>query len=250
VRLLSYNIRHGGSGREEAIAAVIRAEEPDLVVLQEARRPDAVNRIADLAGLTQYGARAGESLAFIAREPVRHAAWHKPRVSRHAFLEVVPARGEWRVFGVHLSAVHAAWTEQRRVFELRALLAAVAQHQHGAHALIGDFNTLAPGELLDIRKLPGRLRALVWLSGGRIRWRTIQTILDARYRDAFRHLHPDLVGSTFPTWDPHIRLDYLFVPDVHLQRIAHCRVVDSAIVRTASDHLPLCAELVDGSREG
>ncbi len=145
MRLLTFNIREGGRGREEAIAGAIRAAGPDLVILQEARFPDTVNRIADLAGLPQFGARRGESLAFISREPVSHAQWHKPRVSRHAFLEVAPASSAWRVFGVHLSAVHAAWTEQRRVFELRALLKAIAAHQHGPHVLAGDFNTIAPG---------------------------------------------------------------------------------------------------------
>jgi len=40
--------------------------------------------------------------------------------------------------------------------------------------LAGDFNTLAPGEDLDLKRLPPRLRPFVWLSGGRIRWRTIR----------------------------------------------------------------------------
>ena len=31
LRLLSYNIRHGGTGREEAIAGVIAARHPDIV---------------------------------------------------------------------------------------------------------------------------------------------------------------------------------------------------------------------------
>ena len=243
MRLLTYNIQLGGRGREEAIAAMIRSAQPDLVLLQEARYPDTVNRIADLAGLAQYGARRGESLAFISRTPVVEARWHKPRVSRHAFLEVVPAGVDWRVFGVHLSAVHAAWTEQRRVFELRALLRAIAAHQQGAHVLAGDFNTLAPGELFDPRKLPIRLRALWWLSGGRVRWRTIQTILEAGYRDAFRLRHPDVVGSTFPTWDPHIRLDYMFVPGEWAERVEECRVLNGTDGRDASDHFPLVGEL-------
>src|SRR3954464_11670582 len=111
MRLVTYNIQLGRHGRGQALAAMIRSADPDLVVLQEARFPDAVNRIADLAGLAQFGAKRGESLAFISREPVSHAQWHKPRVSRHAFLEIEPAATDWRVFGVHLSAVHAAWTE-------------------------------------------------------------------------------------------------------------------------------------------
>jgi endonuclease/exonuclease/phosphatase family metal-dependent hydrolase len=243
MRLLSYNILHGGRGREAAIAEVIRSVDPDLVILQEAERPDAVDRIADLAGMQQFGARRGESLGFISRERVAHAEWHKPRVSRHAFLEIVPADGNWRVFGVHLSAVHAAWTEQRRVFELRALVGAIDVAQHGPHVLVGDFNTLAPGEVLDFGRLPARLRTLVWLSGGNIRWRTIQTVLDAGYRDAFRHIGPDAVGNTFPTWDPYVRLDYLFLPADLLPRVSRCEVVHTGPARDASDHLPLLAEL-------
>ena len=50
LRLLSYNIRHGGVGRVEAIAAVIRGCAPDLVVLQEATRPDVVRSLAEAAG--------------------------------------------------------------------------------------------------------------------------------------------------------------------------------------------------------
>jgi endonuclease/exonuclease/phosphatase family metal-dependent hydrolase len=243
LRLVSYNIRHGGAGREQKIAEVIRELGPDLVILQEARRPAVVETIARETGMAQWGARDGQSLGFMSRETVRHVAWYKPRISRHAFVEIIPSMTDLRVFGVHLSAVHSAWTERRRTFELRALLSAVAQHQHGAHVLMGDFNTVAPGEWLEIRKLPPRLRALVWLSGGRIRWRTIQTVLDAGYRDAFRTLHPGVLGNTFPTWDPHVRLDYLFAPSRFIDRVAVCAVADTPVARTASDHLPLVAEV-------
>jgi exodeoxyribonuclease-3 len=240
---MSYNVRYGGRGREEPLAAVVRAAGPDVVLLQEATRPDVVERLAHSTGLKHWHARRGESLACLSRGPLDEARWHRPRVSRHAFLEVAPAGSAWRIFGVHLSAVHAAWTERRRFYELRALLVAIQQHQAGPHALVGDFNTLAPGELLDVRKLPARLRALVWLSGGRIRWRTIQTVLDAGYTDAFRRLHPDVVGYTFPTWDPHVRLDYVFVPGAFADRVACCQVVAADGVRDASDHHPLLAEL-------
>ena len=246
LRLLSYNIRHGGAGREQQLAAVIATLAPDLVVLQEATRPLVIEQLAGATGMSHWGGRRGMSLGFMSRAPLAHVAWHRPRVSRHAFLELVPADTPWRIFGVHLSAVHAAWTEHRRRFELRAMLAAIRGHQHGPHVLVGDFNTLAPGELLDPRKLPARLRALVWLSGGRIRWQTIQTVLDDGYRDGFRHLHPEVVGSTFPTWDPHIRLDYLFVPGRFVEHVSRCEVIDSADVRTASDHLPLMADLASG----
>jgi exodeoxyribonuclease-3 len=243
LRLLSYNIRYGGSGREELIASVIRASAPDVVLLQEATNPKVVEQIARSLGMKQWGSRSGQSLGFMSRDPVEHVDWHKPRVSRHAFLEIVPSGGRWRVFGLHLSAVHAAWTERRRWYELRALLTTIQQHQHGPHALVGDFNTIAPGEFLDIRHLPAHLKALVWLSGGTIRWRTIEQVLKAGYRDAFRHLQPDLVGLTFPTWRPHVRLDYLFVPERLLDHVGKCQVVTEGDVKEASDHFPLIAEL-------
>jgi endonuclease/exonuclease/phosphatase family metal-dependent hydrolase len=239
LRILSYNIRHGGKGRESALAAVIRSCEPDIVVLQEATIAASVERIAKDAGMAQWASRRETSLGFLSRHPVASYGWHKPPISRHAFLEIQPAGSETRVFGVHLSAVHAAWTESRRVVEFRALLKAIARHQHGFHVLTGDFNTLAPGELLDLRKLPGRLRALVWLSGGKVRWRTIQMVLDGGYVDAYRSTHTKDAGFTFPTWDPHVRLDYLFVPRKYVGQLRSCEVIDVPGMREASDHLPL-----------
>jgi endonuclease/exonuclease/phosphatase family metal-dependent hydrolase len=242
IRLLSYNIRHGGVGREERLSAVITACAPDVVVFQEATRPAIIKTVAERTGMPHCGAMPKLSLGFMSRLPVARHEWHRPRVSRHAFLELELADNRLRIFGVHLSAVHAAWTERRRTFELRALLASIAadvERRDGLHALVGDFNTLAPGDVFDPRKLPGRLRALVWLSGGRIRWRTIQIVLDAGYTDGFRALHPGDAGWTFPTWQPHVRLDYLFVPTPHVRRVQSCEVVASDAAREASDHFPL-----------
>jgi exodeoxyribonuclease-3 len=223
---------------------VIAHAQADLILLQEATQPGVVARLASALGMRHHGSRAGNSLAFISRSAIAHHAWHRPRGSRHAFLEVVPEGDPCRVFGVHLSAVHSAWTEQRRVVELRALLASIARHQHGLHLLVGDFNTLAPGERLDTRVLPHRLRALVWLSGGRIRWRTIQRILDAGYADVFRTLHATTdSGLTFPTWQPHLRLDYAFLPAGFVARVVSCEVVRVPEAPEASDHFPLLTEV-------
>jgi exodeoxyribonuclease-3 len=243
LRVLTYNICRGGVGKEDQIAAVIAAVRPDVTVLQEATVPAVVEKIATRAGMTQWASSRGESLAFISAKTVRHFEWHHPRLSRHAFLEIEPDDGDVRIFGVHLSALYSAWTERHRVIELRALLASIARHQHGFHLLAGDFNTLAPGDLLDFRKLPNRLRALVWLSGGNIRWKTIQLVLDAGYVDAYRRLHGSDVGYTFPTWAPHVRLDYFFVPSGQAGRIVSCEIVTHAAAAAASDHLPLVADV-------
>ena len=245
MRILSYNIRRGGAGREEPLAAVIRTVNPDVVVLEEATRPDVDERLAHDTGMRHWASKAGKSLAFMSRDSVASFAAYRPPISRHAFLEIVPATTSWRVFGVHLSAVHAAWTERRRLLELRALLRAVATHQAGPHILIGDFNTVAPGDIFDVRRLPTRLRALVWLSGGHIRWRTIATVLAAGYIDSFRQLHPDELGCTLPTPDPHVRLDYAFVPGAFAQHVRLCEIVRTPDVASASDHFPLLLEVAE-----
>ena len=242
-RLLTYNIQRGGVGRVDTIAAIINSCSPDVVILQEATRPEVVAALADQTRMADAGSFARQSLGYLSRTSVSHAQWHRPRLSRHAFIEIVPQGFAVRIFGVHLSAVHAAWTERRRVFELRALLASIAHHQHGFHLLAGDFNTVAPGEELDLRRLPPRLRPLVWLSGGRIKWRTVQTIVEAGYIDAFRTCHPDDPGMTMPSWDPHVRLDYVFVPRPFGDRITAIDVVRDPHAIAASDHLPVVADV-------
>lgn len=244
LRILTYNILRGGAGRERPLAAVINQEAPHVVVLQEATRPDVVERLAAATGMIATGAARGRSLAFMSRVPITDYRWVRPLFSQHAFLEVCPAGLDVRIVGVHLSAVHAAWTERRRVGELRALLAAIKRHDKTHHVLVGDFNTLAPDERLDVARLPRRLRLLVWLSGGRIRWQTVAIVLGAGYVDGFRALHESERGMTFPTWDPHVRLDYVFLPKPFADRLVGCRVVDEGeVVRQASDHFPVRADL-------
>jgi endonuclease/exonuclease/phosphatase family metal-dependent hydrolase len=244
LKLLSYNIRHGGVGREKYLAAVIKECNPDLVVFQEATHPHVIERLSETTGLNIWAAKPGQSLGFISRIEIAYYQWYQPKPSRRSFLEIVPTGTDFRIFGLHLSAVHSNWTESRRVREMHAVLKSIEQHQEGFHVLVGDFNTLAPGELLDIKKLPPRLKLLVWLSGGKIRWRTIQIMLDANYIDSYRLLHPLDTGYTFPTWDPHIRLDYTFVPSSFTQKVKACRVMyDIPEVKHASDHFPVLTEL-------
>jgi endonuclease/exonuclease/phosphatase family metal-dependent hydrolase len=243
-RLLTYNILNGGVGRTAALARVINACAPDLVLLQEATDPASIERLAQATGMADWKAYQRQSLGFLSRRKVAFSQWIRPRISRHAFVEVVPAGEKVRVFGVHLSAVHAAWTEQRRVMELRELLKSVAQHKDRFHVLTGDFNTVAPGDPFDASRLPIRYRPLMWLSGGSVRWRTIQTVLDAGYVDAFKARHPTEPGLTLPAAEPHIRLDYVFAPKSEVARITACDVVTHPDAAGASDHLPVFADLL------
>jgi exodeoxyribonuclease-3 len=244
LKLLSYNIRFGGRGREADLAEVIRAVEPGLVVFQEATDTRVIERLAHDTGMLQWAARPAHSIGYISRLEVAHHEWHYPVGAKHSFLEIQLAGTEARIFGLHLRARFSKWSERKRAREIRALLDGIRRHQDGFHVLVGDFNTLAPGELLDTQRMPHWIRALVWLSGRDIQRETIQIMLDAGYLDGQRLLHPDEKGYTFPTWDTHLRLDYVFLPARYAAHLKAIEVIkEPAVASRASDHFPLLAHL-------
>lgn len=244
VKLLSYNIRFGGRGRENEIAAVIRSVDPDVVVFQEATDPDLISRLSVSTGLPFSAARREHSIGYLSRLEISHHEWHYPAGAKHSFLEIVLAGSEARIFGLHLSSMFSKWGERRRVREIGALLKSIERHQEGFHVLVGDFNTLAVGEVLDVRRMPAWIRGLIWLSGRDIQRATIQLVRDSGYLDGYRHLHPDEKGYSFPVWDPHLRLDYFFLPVGFADRLIECDVITKPeIASRASDHFPVLAQL-------
>ena len=245
LRLLSYNIRYGGRGRSRPIAQVIRDVNPDVVLFQEATDPRVIEDLAAQTQMPHWGSRPEHSMGYLSRHAATHAEWHQPGNARHPFLELVLDGIDCRIFGLHLVAWFSKWTERKRARELRALLDGIREHQNGFHVIAGDFNALAPGELLEVRKMPRWIRAMIWLSGREMSRETIQLMLDEGYVDSWRRLHPNDPGYTFPTWDPHVRLDYVFAPARHAERIVVCEIVRTpeALVREASDHAPLLVEV-------
>ncbi|MFL5622284.1 MAG: endonuclease/exonuclease/phosphatase family protein [Gemmatimonadaceae bacterium] len=253
MRLLTYNIREGGVARADAIAEVIRAASPDVVALQEARDPTVVERIAELAGFRYFGSRLSHSTGFLSNIPVINYGWRHPPRTRHALLEVSLAEGFPRVFVLHLRAWFSKWTERRRAQELRGLLDGIQQqlireeNAFAFHILAGDFNALAPGEAFDPSPMPMWIRGMVWLSGRDIARSTIEMMRSDGYVDAWRALHADHradPGYTFPVWNPHVRLDYVFTPSEYAAHFTACEVRRTPKeVLKASDHFPLLVEI-------
>jgi endonuclease/exonuclease/phosphatase family metal-dependent hydrolase len=253
LRLLTYNIREGGIGRAEQIAAVIEAAGADVVALQEARDPRVIEQIAKLAGFKYCGSRIGYSTGFLSNVPVREFDWRQPPRTRHALLEVTLDDGFPRLFVLHLRAWFSNWSERQRARELRRLLNGIKdqlkreKNAFAFHILAGDFNALAPGEAFDSSPMPRWIRGMVWLSGRDIARSTIAMMQAEGYVDAWRALYTDQEndpGYTFPVWKPHVRLDYVFTPAEFCSRFTACevrKIPDEA--RTASDHFPLLVEM-------
>jgi len=241
LRLMSYNIRFGGIGREERIADVIRQVDPDIVALQEATREDSVRQIAELTGMPHWAAKQGYSTAFVSKVPIGSYEWHHHDHLQRAFLEI--ELDGIRIYTVHLRATHSNYTERGRMREVRALLDCIKTDSKDFHVLVGDFNTLAPGELLNMQKLPMRYRILAMVLGGRVTYRTIQIVIDAGYIDCYRRLNTDH-GVTFPAWEPHVRLDYVFTPKEYADKVLNCNVfTEITEPAKATDHLPLVAKI-------
>ena len=244
LKLLSYNIRFGGVGREKLLAEVIHSVSADIVIFQEAIIPGVIQQIASLANLPFWGSETDHSVGYCSRIEIEHHEWHAPGGSRHRFLEIQPAGINARIFGVHLRAMMSKWGEKRRTQEIQTLLQGIQKHQHGFHVLVGDFNSLGPGEVLHTKKMPHWIRAMIWLSGRNIQRETVQRLIDLGYADGFRALHgAEVKGYTFPTKDPHLRFDYVFLPAGSLDRLISCRVIEHPPAPAASDHFPLLAEI-------
>jgi len=179
--------------------------------------------------------------------------WRHPPRTRHALLEVSLADGFPRVFVLHLRAWFSSWSERQRARELRGLLDGIQeqlireQHAFAFHVLAGDFNALAPGERLDPSPMPAWIRGMIWLSGRDIARTTIEMMQSDGYLDAWRTLYADHQndpGYTFPVWNPHVRLDYVFTPAAYASRFTACEVRRAPKeVLKASDHFPLLVEI-------
>lgn len=253
MRLLTYNIREGGVGRVAEIAQAIMAANADVVALQEAVDPAVVERVAQLAGYRWWGSERGTSTGYLSRVNVLEHRWHRIPRSLHPVLEVTLAEGAPRVFVVHLRAWFSNITERHRVRELGRLLASIRERLArdadalAYHVITGDFNALAPDEPFDSSSMPRWIRGMIWITGREMSRATIQLARASGYVDAWREMHPDPgaePGYTFPVWNPHTRLDYVFVPVAFATRIRSCAVLRApSVVTRASDHFPLLVEL-------
>jgi endonuclease/exonuclease/phosphatase family metal-dependent hydrolase len=75
----------------------------------------------------------------------------------------------------------------------------------------------------------------------------VRSMLRAGYSDCLRTLHPRASAFTCPSYQPAVRIDYMFANKELAQRLTRCEVVGRSgelteLARRASDHFPLMAE--------
>ena len=306
LRLVSYNIRFGGRGRDGVIADILGKLEPDVVVFEEAYDVRVLDSIAGRLGMHTVLARPDHSVAAMSRIAFDEAEWRTYRRGRAVLALGLPEHS-LRVLGLHLSAGMSGRGERLRIAEAGRLLEGIegaappglgagtpgptlagvpasdpkpdeasakdvepaTDHpvETGPQAppattstgevarpprqtvIVGDFNSVAPGDAPVIRRMPWWVRVLLRFDGG-IHTRVIQMFLDAGFVDGFRRLHPKDLGFTLPAVNPSVRLDYaMLAPDL-VPRLRSCAPITpdgltSPLLR-ASDHLPLLTVIEPG----
>ena len=164
-------------------------------------------------------------------------------------VELIVGQETWSIYVTHLNHL----SESAREREIAALLEIIAGSNGRPHLLLGDFNTLAPG---DYAERPGELQRLVTRAGDTkelLPLRVVPRILAEGYADAWVEAGSDSDGATWPATLPQVRIDYIFVPPLLQNRLIACQVPQSEITRAASDHLPVLVEfqpkIIDPARK-
>jgi endonuclease/exonuclease/phosphatase family metal-dependent hydrolase len=166
-RILTYNILVGGTRRIDQITQVIRAAQPDVVGLVEAIDPRVVEELAKRLGLeyrtnktAQPGPEPDYSLALLSRLPVVFSHVHRrPGILSKPALEVGVREEnghELIIFVTHLQASFANSArggDNIRREEARELLRIMRLKQGTPHLLMGDFNSISPGDDLEGSRL-------------------------------------------------------------------------------------------------
>ncbi len=157
-----YNLRNNGARRTAQLASIIRSAHPDVVGLVEAthpllqQKPLVVEELADTLGMQLImGATnpQGYQLALLTRLPVICTQIHvRPNLHR-PLLEVCLEETNGQQFTVFVAHLSASFNKGRggggvRVREVEEILSILAptRAQGIPHILMGDFNSLAPGD--------------------------------------------------------------------------------------------------------
>jgi exonuclease III len=124
-----------------------------------------------------------------------------------------------------------------RTYQVRVLLQYIRRSVPEQHLLVGDFNTIGPGDQTSLAEAPLWVKAQTWFQLGHVpRW-ALTPLLDAGYVDCFRKLHPEKDGFTLPSPHPQVCLDYVFAAPPLVEALQGCQVITSpGEVAVASDH--------------
>lgn len=275
MRVLSYNMLTGGATRVDQLESMIRGSQADVVGLVEATNAQVVEELAKRLDmhfvLTGQGRHSRDwQVALLSRLPIISTRiYTNPAIfaRRHVLEATIEEAGgrQVSVFVAHFTASFYRGPEsnRRRRAEVQEIMGSMEEKKGQPHLLMGDFNSIAPGDRLDAsailryslrlrdqnaryhqkkRRKPGLterlivrlIRLLLWSRGGRrlIDASTplytqggIDLLLQEGYSDCYRKVHTQESGYTFPAANPSCRIDYIFASPELAEHLQSCDVV-------------------------
>ncbi|SDT78812.1 endonuclease/exonuclease/phosphatase family protein [Actinoplanes derwentensis] len=254
LRLMTWNIKHGGGDRLQAIIQVIRDARPDVLCLQELLnyRRYGRRRLQELAtatGMTAHMAPSAlaQPVAVLVRNPFKilrrtSVTWRL----HHAAAEVVveTGAGPLTVVSTHLNP----FSPSRRYREARWLAARHASAD-GLVVIAGDMNGLDPlgDHERELAGLPSLYRQRHLAPDGTADTRAIAAFHEEGYTDLWhtvgegdgRTVPTDYAGREFGA----VRLDYLMASPALAARAERLWSLRDETTATASDHYPVRADV-------
>jgi exonuclease III len=229
MRVLAWNIRHGGGERLGEIVRAVAAHDADVLVLCEYRRRTGAALRAALAGLGYAHASATEPPAgkngvlVAARVPFRERGPLSARVEEaHRMVDVEV--GSVRLTGVYLPNL------LRKVPYWEAIVRAAARRRGGPAAFVGDFNTTR--HFLDEAGAVCKTSAYM------------DRVERAGFRDVYRARHPRRREfSWYSTAGNGYRLDHAFCSEGLAARVAGVRYSHAERLAGLSDHSLLLVDI-------
>ncbi|HTK07521.1 MAG TPA: endonuclease/exonuclease/phosphatase family protein [Ktedonobacteraceae bacterium] len=161
MQVLSYNILLGGTSRTEPLTSMIRGSQANVIGLVEANDASVVEELATRLNmhffLTGHGQhRRDWNIAFLSHLPIISTQIHTNLAifSRRHMLEVTleePDGQPCTIFMTHLTASFYRGPESNRMrrAEVQEIMRIMETKKGTPHLLMGDFNSIAPGDTLD-----------------------------------------------------------------------------------------------------
>jgi exonuclease III len=249
LRILSYNILAGGEDRLPLITNVIQQQQPDVVVLLEARSRSNVETLAHQLGMSFTIGEANnakkDNVVWLSRLPVLRTENHRLAVFAKTLLgiEILWNGSPLALLATHLKAGQNVESEQRRRAEMQAILGILNSHKNQLHMLVGDLNTIHPLDHPNVAAYAAVLKKRGEKSPKpQFPRKVIPLLLENGYVDCYRALHPATGEDTAYTAHHALRFDYIFASPPLAQHLSACDIVTEGDAQIASDHFPVWAE--------
>ncbi len=250
---MTYNILYGGGNRLGLILKIIKIENPDFLVINEANdfeKNDKLNQFSEKIGAPHFKlSLSGEydyhtHTAVFSKYPFKEIKEIKPLRNAGIFAVVETELGEISVVGAHLSP----YTEDSRLLEIDSILNQQRQYQN--KILMGDMNSLSFPDDYNEEIIKGfnETQLNKFTTNGKFRFNVINKITSLDYLDSAVIFGKQKI-ATVPTEikqdEAHLtnmRVDYIFISGSLKDKLKSYSVIKNKMTEKASDHYPVIIE--------